>query len=151
MWLSSPSLRALATALLVSAPLLLAGCSGLRPVYGVDGTERISVRYAEPTNRLDRIIYQDLALRLGRSTGDAPVVRIVTSQSSRSLTGDTVVAAVREQQMIVTAQISVSAPDGTVVFTGARSATADYTTGAQGLANQQAADTAADRAARQLA
>ena len=45
MWSSKPLLLALA----LVAPLLLAGCSGLRPVYGTGGVvgDRLELSYAE--------------------------------------------------------------------------------------------------------
>lgn len=150
---SSRALRIVALGAALLAPLALAGCSGLTPVYGTGGLarERVDVRFAEPGNRLDQIIYQELSLRLGQSSGDVPTVRVAAGSGSRSLTNDTVGAPTTPQQMTVSAQLTVTDVDGTVLLSRTRSANADYTNGSQGLANQQAADDAAERAARQLA
>ena len=53
--------------------------------------------------------------------------------------------------MTVTADIVLKAADGTVLFSGTRNASADYTTNAQALANQAAETEAAERAAKALA
>lgn len=150
---SSRVFRPLAWIAVLVAPIVLAGCTGLTPVYGTNGLgqERVAVRYGQPASRLDQIIYEELSLRLGKSGGDVPTVTVATTTASRSLTNDTIGAPSKPQQMTVTAQVNVTDVDGTVLLSRSRSATADYTNGSQGLANQQAADDAAERAARQLA
>ncbi|MEQ1769230.1 MAG: LPS assembly lipoprotein LptE [Devosia sp.] len=143
----------LAAALLLVA-LTLAGCASFRPVYGDGGLtgEAIALAYEKPGNRLEQIIYQSLALRLGKASGaDAPTVSVTATQSSRALTSGTVATPSRQRQMLVTAQIVLTGSDGTELFKGSRSATADYTTNAQGLANQAAETEAAERAAKALA
>lgn len=149
---SSRLFRIAAVALALGSLPVLAGCSGLTPVYGdarVGGQAAIDVAYEAPNNRLEQIIYQDLALRLGKSSGNVPVVRVTASQSSVSLAG---AAAGREpRQMRVTARLVVTAADGRVLLSRSRTQTADYTTGPQSLSNQQAAADAAERAARLLA
>jgi hypothetical protein len=154
MWSSDArQLRGLGWSLVLVAALALGGCTGLRPVYGDNGlaSQRVEVQYAAPNSRLEQVIYQDLALKLGRSSGDVPTVTVAVGQSSRDLTNNIVTRPHDQRQMIVTAHITVSAPDGDVLFSGSRSQTADYTTSAQAAANQQAAEDAALRAARLLA
>jgi hypothetical protein len=139
-------------ALALVAPL--AACTGLTPVYSDAGlgTKRVKVAYADPTNRLEQIIYQDLALRLGDSAGkSAPEVEVTVSERHGDLTNNTVSAAMIQKQVTVTAKLKVLDAKGRVLFSGSRSQTADYTTDAQALANQQAADTAARQAALLLA
>jgi hypothetical protein len=136
-------------------PLALSGCTGLTPVYGENGLggERVELSYAAPTNRLEQIIYQDLALRLGKAAfGDnAPVLTVNTSQSSSELTNNTITKPHVERQMLVSASITLVDTDGKTVFSGSRSATADYTTATSALADQRAAEDAARRAAKLLA
>ena len=69
MWSPSRLLRSALIALGLSGALALSACSGLTPVYGERtlATERQAFRYAEPTNRLEQVIYQELVLRFGRS------------------------------------------------------------------------------------
>ena len=60
--------RAISFALMaVTLTLPLAACTGIRPVYSDAGlgAQRVHVVYAAPNNRLEQIIYNDLALRLG--------------------------------------------------------------------------------------
>jgi hypothetical protein len=131
----------------------LAACTGLRPVYSDAGlgAQRVDVAYAAPGNRLERLIYQDLALRLGKAEGAVPLVRISASSSSRALTSDIVASPLNQRQVTVSATLTVTAPDGTVLFSGTRSQTADLTHGAQVLANEQATATAERQAAELLA
>jgi hypothetical protein len=144
-------LRAGLVALALALPLGLAGCTGLRPLYGDDGGLRhVAVRYAAPESRLDQIIYTDLALKLGKSAGGS-LVTISTSQAPRALTSQTKTVANQPYQVVVTAVITVTAADGTVLLSAVRSQAADYTQGPQVLANQQAAQNAAENAAHLLA
>lgn len=152
MWSSRGVLRAGLVALALALPLALGACTGLRPLYGEDGigNQRVEVHYAAPASRLDQIVYQDLALKLGKSAG-GPLVTIATSQAARALTSQTKGVANQPYQVVVTAVISVVDTDGTTLFYGRRSQSADYTQGPQVLANQQAAQNAAENAAHLLA
>jgi len=138
-------------ALALLAPL--AACTGLTPVYGERGlgAERIALSYAAPNNRLEQIIYQDLALRLGKGSGDVPQVSVSVSEGGGRLTNGLVDTPNSPRQMVVTAKITLTDVDGTVLFSGTRSQTADYTTDAQSFASQEAALDASRRAARLLA
>ena len=151
MWSSDARRRGLGWSLVLVAALALGGCTGLRPVYGDNGitAQRAEVQYAKPANRLEQVIYQDLALKLGKSGGDVPVVTVSVSEGARSLGGTT--SPHSQNQMVVTAFITVVASDGEVLFSGSRSQSADYTTGAQVGANERAAQDASLRAARLLA
>jgi LPS-assembly lipoprotein len=145
-------LRALMLAVALMLPV--AACSGLHPLYGDSGLTRgsIEIAYAKPANRLEQIIYQDLALRLGKSRGgDAPELEVTASQSSRALAAGNIVSPNRQRQMTVSATITLTSADGKVLFSGRRSAAADYTTNSQVLANQAAETEAAERAAKALA
>ena len=137
----------------LALPLPLAACSGLTPVYGPSGVgqERVAVSYGKPTNRTERIIYEDLALKLGKAAVAAPKVTVSASARSRALTSGTLSVPSTPMQMTVTANITVTDASGKKVFSGTRSQTADYTTDPQAFASQQAASDAADRAAKLLA
>lgn len=163
MSLSDRGLRAGLLALALFAPLALASCTSFAPVYGDNGivNSELALTYAKPTNRLEQIIYQDLALRLGKSSdANAPLVTIKTSTKSRSLpTADA--SPVSQKQVTVTATITIAkletpttadaAAVMKTIYTASRNASADYTTGPQSLANQQAAEEASERAAKALA
>lgn len=155
MWSSEARrLRGLGWAVVVVGALALGGCSGLRPVYSDAGftNQQVELRYAAPASRLEQVIYQDLALRLGKSQSDtAPLVKIEVSQGSSALTSGTVTRPFDQAEMKVTAKITVTGADGEVLFKGTRSQTADYNTSSQAGASNQAADDAAMRAAKLLA
>jgi LPS-assembly lipoprotein len=132
----------------------LAGCSGLTPVYGERGigTERIALRYADPDTRHEQIIYQELALRLGKSVDlTSPMVRVATTTAGRDLTKSDVERPSRQREAVVTAKIELVDADGTVLMTTTRSASALYSTDRQALASSEAANEAYERAARALA
>ena len=151
--MSSFSRAAGATLLALSLVLPLAACTGLRPVYSDAGlgAARVEVAYAAPRNRLEQIIYQDLALRLGKAEGQVPLVTVHASRSAAELVTETVSSPLAAKQMKVTATLTVEAPDGTVLFSGTRSQTADFNLDAQALSNQQASAAAERQAALLLA
>ena len=163
MSLSDRGLRVGLLALALVAPLALASCTSFTPVYGDNGivNSELELRYAAPANRLEQIIYQTLALRLGKSSNpSAPLVTVKTSAKSHSLpTAD--VSPVSQKQVTVTATITIATIETPAtadaeavmktIYTASRNASADYTTGPQSLANQQAAQEAQERAAKALA
>jgi hypothetical protein len=135
------------------APLLLAGCSGFRPVYGEGGlgASDLAFAYAEPESRLEQIIIQDLALRLGLSEDpDAPEVRIVATQSARQLTRTGTVKPVTQHEAAVEATYTIVLDDE-VLLSGTRRAIASYTTSDQVLADEAARKDALERAAHEVA
>jgi LPS-assembly lipoprotein len=151
------SSRALRLGLVVIAlltPVLLAGCSSFRPVYGVGGiaTERLALSYAKPTTRLEQIIIQDLKLKLGSTSDpDAPRVTITASTASRQLTRGSVTKAVTDHEALVTATYGVVV-GSRIVAEGTRRASASYrSTGQQVLADESAYRDATERAAREVA
>lgn len=138
--------------LLLAAAIGLAGCSGLAPVYGDQGlTGRLPLAYSKPATRLDQIVIQDLALRLGRSSSpDAVLVTITSSESSRELTMTEVETPREEHEVSVQVSYTLVAGDR-ILGAGTRTATAGYAAVGQVLANEAARDEAAERAARAAA
>lgn len=154
MWSSKPLLRNAFVALSLLGATTLAGCAGLTPVYGERGigTERHALQYADATSRHEQIIYQELALRFGRTSDpSSPTVRITTSSSTRKLTRSGVTRPSEQREATVTAQIELIAADGSVLLSTRRSAAALYTTDSQALAASEAEREAGERAARELA
>jgi hypothetical protein len=138
----------------LAAPLALAACSSFTPVYGENGinAQRVEIAYAPPSNRLEQIIYQDLALKLGKTSGDGvPRLVVAASQSMRFLTDAPAAQPGMPQRVTVAANVTLYGADGDVLFSGQRSAAADFTYTPQALAAQQAEADAAQRAARTLA
>lgn len=131
----------------------MSGCSSFRPVYGDNGvvSERIELAYGKPTSRLDQIIYQDLALKFGKSSSaDAPRLSVTAIASSRGLTRTGAVKPATQQEATVVATAVLTTADGRVVFNGKRSASAGYVTVGQVLADTEAANEAQERAAREV-
>ncbi len=154
MWSSKPLLRNAFVALSLLGATVLAGCTGLTPVYGERGigTERHALQYADANSRLEQIIYQELVLRFGRTSDpSSPTVRITTSNSTRKLTRSSVVRPSEQREATVTALIELIAADGSIILSTSRSAAALYTTDSQALAASEAEREAGERAARELA
>jgi hypothetical protein len=142
-----------ATVLAVTLALpVLSACSTVRPLYG-EATTRYLFSYAAPASRLDQIIYSELRLKLGPQSDspDAYQVAVSTTPGYRGLTKSNVARPFSTSEASVTASVSVTAPDGTLVFSGTRFQTAIYTGAGQALADSTAASEASDRAARSLA
>jgi LPS-assembly lipoprotein len=140
-------------ALVLIVPLALAGCSGLRPVYGTGGVvqDRIALAYDKPSSRLEQIIIQDLALRLGMTEDpDAPTVSITAVAAARTLTRTGTVKAMTQHEVAVSASYSVTS-NGEIVAQGTRRATASYGTSGQILADDAAYKDAVERAGHEVA
>lgn len=155
MWSSSRVIRAAAVGLAMTAASALSACSGFTPVYGTTAftDEKVALDIAPPGTRLEQTIYQDLRLRFGKPAGPAPKLTVVASANARQLTDsdDVVTTAQRPHQVMVRADITLVDTDGKVLFAGSRAQTADYNTGGQVLANNQAIADATARAAHLLA
>lgn len=154
MWSSSRVVRTLGLLLALAAPLCLAACSGFTPVYGPGGiyAAKVALVYDTPSNQLEQIIYEDLALKLGKATGSAPKLTVTVSRNANGLTSNAVSSLPnRPYEMVVKASVKLVDVNGKVLFQGSRSASAGYTTDSQVLANSEAADEAARRAAKSLA
>lgn len=155
MW-SSSGVRMGLVALALATAMSLAACSGFHPVYGPGGVaqQQVALIYAAPANRTEQIIYEDLALKLGKASGNAPTLKLSTQSFARELTVESTSAAAKlpnlQMEMEVTANITLTDVNGKVIFSGMRSAVADYTSNSQGLANDAASADAIKRAALSL-
>ena len=142
-------------ALALAAPLVLAGCTSFRPVYGENGAvgQRLEVSYNKPATRLDQIIIQDLALRLGKSqhTKGVPQINIDAYPSARALTRTAVSKPATQYEVTVNASYSVTDSKGQVLVSGSRRAVASYTTVGQVLADEEAYEDAVERAGHEVA
>jgi hypothetical protein len=148
---SSRPLRATGAFVAIALALLLAGCSGFRPVYdsGSFGRGDMAFRYSEPNSRLEQIVVQDLALRLGRNDADSsPLIRIIVQSSNAALTRTNVAKPATSRQATVTVNYTLVV-DGRSVASGSRRASAQYTTSGQVMANDAALRDASERAARE--
>ena len=155
MWSPERVCRNAFAALAFSLPALaLAGCT-LAPVYSdaVATQAKLRFHYIEPNNRLEQIVYQELALRFGGDAGEgAQRLRISVGQSARDLTISATNNPVDARQVTVNGTASVVSADGsTLLLTIRRTASADYETNGQVFADREARNEAAERAARELA
>ena len=148
-------LRAILLALALTTTTALTACSGFTPVYGNNGigVEQHAFRYDKPASRLDQIIYQELVLKLGRTTDPSvPLVRVTTTSSVRGLTKTNVSNPAEQKEAAVFATIEIVDADGNIAFTANRSAAALFTSDRyQALAETEAEKEAKERAARELA
>ncbi len=156
MWSSNRTVRAAGVVLALALLPALGACSGLTPVYGTGQftTDRVELAMSPPTNRVEQIIYQDLALHFTRvSRPGVPKLTVTASAGARQLTDtqNVVTTAQRPDEMVVTAGITLVGADGKVLLSGNRSQSADYNSGPQVVANNQAATDAQARAAHLLA
>lgn len=147
--------RTVFAALTLSMGVTLAACS-FSPVYSGAMADKPSLElsYAKPNNRLEQVIYQELALRLGRSAGEtAPLATVSASAGASDLMVTRTDNPAKPLQVTVSATLSITARDGSSTppqaFT--RAATADYTRSGQVLADNAAAEEAAERAAKSAA
>lgn len=159
MWSYKKAVRPVFMALaLISGAATLSACS-FTPLYGEQAA--LNLAYADPTSRLDQIIYQDLALRLGKTTTpDAPLVTVSTSTSSRRVGRTSSGSPATTYEATVTAKVSVTRQEIDVstgemttktIYTANRKASASYTTNGQRLADQHAVEEAQERAALAVA
>ena len=154
-WSKAELLRSSVLALALLGATTLTACSGFTPVYGDHGigVEEHAFRYDKPASRLDQIIYQELVLRLGRTTDSSvPLIRVTTTSAVRGLTRSDVDNPAAQKEAVVTAKVEIVDADGNVAFTATRSAAASFTADrAQALAETEAEKEAKERAARELA
>ena len=141
-------------ALFLVAPAL-AGCS-FTPLYG-SGSALDSgggFAYAEPKNRLEQIIYQELAFRLGRDTSpDAPLVTISASSSEVRVGRVSTGSVMTTYQSIVTAKATVDlrGAEPKRALSDSRFASALYEISSQLSANESAKEDAREKASRAVA
>jgi hypothetical protein len=153
MW-SSKALRGLAVALALFGVVALSACTSFKPIYGDAGVAAIQgdFRYAAPNSELEQIIYQALLLRMGVSkAAAAPLVAVIITSDTSSLTRSDVLRPNEQRQLTVSARITITSAAGKVVFDTVRTAVTVYTTDGQGLADREALKNAERQAATELA
>jgi len=155
MSLSKPLRRIVFAGLALAMATALGACS-FTPVYSgtLAGQPLLELAYAKPSSRLEQVIYQELALRLGSSdAAAAPLAQVTVSSSAATIGLSATANPNKPQRVTVTATLTVTRRDGTagrpLSFT--RQASADYTTSGQVLADNAAAVEAGERAAKAAA
>lgn len=143
-------------AILLASGALLGACS-FQPVYSgtLASQPSLDLAFAKPGSRLEQIIYQDLALRLGSSqSASAPLARVsVSSSSGGNSVRSASSAATDFGQTSVTATLVITQPGETTEkpLVIRRTGTAQYTTSGQVLADTTALAEANERAAKAAA
>lgn len=155
MSLSKPLRRIVAAGLLVGLGTALGACS-FSPVYSgaLASQPMLELAYARPNSRLEQVIYQELALRFGTSDAATAPLATVSASSSSAVVGLSATANPNKlSRMTVTATLTITQRDetGTAPVTFTRTASAEYTTSGQVLADTAAGVEAAERAARAAA
>ncbi|SFV37648.1 hypothetical protein SAMN05216456_3030 [Devosia crocina] len=146
--------------LVVTTALLLAsaavGACSFQPVYSGRLAEnaRLELAYASPATRLEQIVYQDLAFRLGEvESPTAPLVSVTVSaglfEPFLSATADP--NKLREANIVGVLTITPRDGKGGAPITITRSARAQYTHSGQVTADKASEIEAQERGARAVA
>ena len=144
--------------ILAASTLLLAACS-VQPLYLSEsrfGGVQMELRYAEPNTRLEQVAYQTISQRIDQTSSSAfPELTLTVSTRARAL-GRTAVAIGgerREDPREVTARIVAVVRDasGTSLFEDTREMSSSYISTGQYLADDVAAQGAAETATRAAA
>lgn len=143
-------------AVMLASAGVLGACS-FQPVYSgaLAASPMLNLAYAKPGNRLQQIVYQELALRFGSS--DAPTAPLASVSLSTSVGGIAALTAANgvatPYRVTVTATLIITqrADPTTKPLSLTRTASAEYTSTGQVLADTTAATEASERAAKAVA
>ena len=153
---SDTLLRSAMVAMLIFGTGTLGACS-FSPVYGdamLRQASALELAFAKPTNRLEQVIYQELALRFGRSPSSQAALATVTATAAASdMVVTTTANPAKPVSVTVTATLVIAPAPGSNAAPArhVRTATAEYSRSGQVLADNAAAADAAERAARSAA
>lgn len=128
---------------------LLSACTGPMPLYSSAAVDpsAYSFSYGKPASRSDQIIYRELRLRLPQArAGEALTVTVASTTGARRIGTPN-----GPYEMMANAAVTVTRADGSVVFSGSRTASAAYNYVGQVLTDKQAEVDAAERASVALA
>ncbi len=152
---SKPALRFTLFAALAVFTTTLGACT-LTPVYSGRMAEHpsLDLAFAKPTSRIEQIINQDLALRLGVSELEtAPLAKVTASAAVTGMALTQTANPNKPNEVTVTATLTITQRDAssTPAVTLTRIATANFTTSGQISADQAAQTEATERAAHAVA
>jgi LPS-assembly lipoprotein len=134
---------------------LLSGCS-FTPLYGTNSAVETGpgFAYAEPTNRYEQIIYQELAFRLGTDNSpDATKVTVSASGSTRRVGRTSPGSVLTAYEAVITAGMKVEKPgaEDEILMNINRFASASYEISGQVVADRAATENAKEVASKSLA
>ena len=152
----SSSMRSIALAAILLGGATALGACSFTPVYSgaLASQAMLELAYAKPTTRLEQIIYQELALRLGSSEATtAPLVMATVATTTAAIGKSDTANPNNAYRVTVTATLTVTPrkPGSGEPLSVTRMASAEYTTSSQVLAGTAAAADAQERAARAAA
>lgn len=136
---------------LLPALAAISACT-LTPVYAdrTVASEKLALNFGTPHNRLEQVIYQELELRLGHGGPEAPLVTIGAGGGSYAVAQSQTADPAKPNRATVGTSVTVT-KDGKVLQSFSRSASADFTTNSQVLADNSAITDANERAAKAVA
>ncbi|NOZ31959.1 MAG: hypothetical protein GXP01_02555 [Alphaproteobacteria bacterium] len=140
----------------LAAVLTLAACTGLTPLYqdgAATGAFRNAISFADPTTRAEQVVIRELKTALGANGIGAPVFAISIESNVELVSVIATTNPAKPKTLTLTAQYSLTDPAAPEkpILSETRTASASFTTGPQGLANERAQADATERAARRLA
>src|SRR5690606_11696591 len=127
------SLRCLVVSLFLASAVALSDCT-VTPVHtgrAVTGVSEVQLAYAAPSSRLQQIVYQALAARLGSANPQsAPILTVSVSTSSSRVGLSTRTEPATDHQVIATISYRIEI-QGKLLSSGRRTATSGYRTTGQ--------------------
>jgi len=154
--MSSSRLKRFALIIPLALSTAALGACSFQPVYSGRLAEnpQLQLAYAEPTTRLEQIVYQELSFRLGKTTSPtAPLVTVSVSASTGTPYLSATANPNKPYETTVSATVTITPRDGLAdkPITISRSAKAQSTQAGQVLANEAATIEAQERAAKAVA
>jgi len=130
---------------------MLAGCT-LRPVYDGASTTQFAIQYEKPDTKIEQVIFQELAFKLGRSSAPKYRLSLATSTSDRNMhTVGSQFPRSEQQATVKTSYVLTVIATDEKLLSGSRFSSAIYQKGNQIVANKAAQGDAYQRAAKDLA
>lgn len=143
-------LRTAGLALVLAAPMALAGCT-LTPVHGNAGqVAPLALSYAEPNSRLEQVAYQALSARFDQGGPESPEVALRVSVGNTRLGVSATRSPVTERMITATVTYTL-VQNGVTLASGSRQASANYHTTGQTVADDAARIGAEEQATRAAA
>ena len=149
-------MRQLIAPLLLATALVLAGCNA-RPLYGTQaGGKSVAlamsgVAVSEQKTRAGQIVRNNLISSLGNTGVSRYILRLVPTEKSPQISSQSVLKLSRYRYTLKVAYELADAASGATVASGSSFSNVSYDTVEQPIADLQAAETARERAAREVA
>lgn len=154
--MSSSRLKSLALIVPLAVVAASLGACSFQPVYSgrLAANPQLDLAYAKPNTRLEQVLYNELSLRLGKTTAEtAPLLSAAVSASTSTPYLSATTNPNTPYETTVTATVTITPRDGidNTPVTITRTAKAQLTQSSQVLANTAAVSEAEERATRAVA